>query len=145
MSLKAAREKAAEGRALVEAGVDPIAEWNKADAEEVPTFGKTADDFLAAHEGGWRNDKHKAQWAMTLTTLLRAYPQASRSTRSTRKPCFRFSSPCGRERRKPPRAFAGASSTILDAAKARGFIGATKSIRRARGAIWTSSCRSAAS
>jgi integrase len=67
VSLKAAREKAAEGRALVEAGVDPIAEWNKADETEVLTFGKTADDFLAAHEGGWRNDKHKAQWAMTLT------------------------------------------------------------------------------
>ena len=67
VSLKAAREKAAEGRALVKAGVDPIAEWNKADETEVPTFGKTADDFLAAHEGGWRNDKHKAQWAMTLT------------------------------------------------------------------------------
>ena len=31
VSLKAAREKAAEGRALVKAGVDPIAEWNKAD------------------------------------------------------------------------------------------------------------------
>ena len=67
VSLKAARDKAAEGRALVKAGVDPIAEWNKAEAEEVPTFGKTADDFLAAHKGGWRNDKHKAQWAMTLT------------------------------------------------------------------------------
>ena len=67
MPLKAAREKAAEGRALVQAGVDPLAEWNKADPEEVPTFGKVADDFLEAHKGGWRNDKHKAQWAMTLT------------------------------------------------------------------------------
>jgi len=38
VSLKAAREKAAEGRKLVTAGVDPIGEWNKADETEVPTF-----------------------------------------------------------------------------------------------------------
>ena len=63
----AARDRSAEGRALVKAGVDPMAEWNKADEREVPTFGKSGDDFLAAHEAGWRNDKHKAQWAMTLT------------------------------------------------------------------------------
>ena len=62
VSLKAAREKAAEGRALLAAGLDPIAEWNKPDPEEVPTFGKAADEYLAAHEGGFRNDKHKAQW-----------------------------------------------------------------------------------
>ena len=67
VSLKAAREKAAEGRAMLETGVDPLAEWNKADPEEVPTFGKAADDFLATHEGGFRNEKHKAQWRMTLT------------------------------------------------------------------------------
>ena len=36
VSLKAAREKAAEGRALVKAGVDPIAEWNKADPDGSP-------------------------------------------------------------------------------------------------------------
>src|SRR5271157_4825984 len=67
VSLKAAREKAAEGRAMLETGVDPLAEWNKADPEEVPTFGKAADDFLATHAGGFRNEKHKAQWRMTLT------------------------------------------------------------------------------
>ena len=58
VSLKAARDKAAEGRALIKAGVDPLAEWNKPDPEAAPTFGQAADDFLAAHRGGWRNDKH---------------------------------------------------------------------------------------
>ncbi len=67
VTLKAARDKAAAGRALVKSGVDPIAEWNKPEPEEVPTFGKTADDYLEAHEGGFRNEKHKAQWRMTLT------------------------------------------------------------------------------
>jgi integrase len=67
VTLKAAREKAAEGRAILKAGLDPLATWNKPAAEEVPTFGASADDYLAAHEGTFRNDKHKAQWRMTLT------------------------------------------------------------------------------
>jgi Arm DNA-binding domain len=67
VSLKAARDKAAEGRALVKEGIDPIAAWNKPDAEAVPTFGKVADDYLDSHKAGWRNEKHRAQCAMTLT------------------------------------------------------------------------------
>ncbi len=122
VSLKAAREKAAEGRGLVEAGVDPIAEWNKADETEVPTFGKTADDFLAAHEGGWRNDKHKAQWTMTLTRYcepIRNTPVDAIDTEavlSVLKPLWT---------RAPETAsrLRGRIEQILDAAKARGFIG----------------------
>src|SRR6516165_7897016 len=67
VSLKAAREKAAEGRALLRAQIDPIDEWNKPKAAETPSFGKSADEYLEAHNGGWRNEKHKANWAMTLT------------------------------------------------------------------------------
>ena len=51
VSLKAAREKAAEGRALLAGGVNPLDEWRKPDEEEVPTFGAAADDYLAAHSG----------------------------------------------------------------------------------------------
>ena len=68
VSLKAAREKAAEGRGLVEKGVDPIAHWKKPEADVVPTFGAMADSYVEAHRAGWRNDKHAAQWTMTLTT-----------------------------------------------------------------------------
>src|SRR6478672_11244507 len=32
----------------------------------VPTFGETADAFLASLSPQWRNEKHQAQWAMTL-------------------------------------------------------------------------------
>jgi integrase len=122
VSLKAAREKAAEGRAMVKAGVDPLAEWNKADPEEVPTFGKTADDFLAAHAGGWRNDKHKAQWAMTLTRYCEAILNTpvdaidTEAVLSVLKPLWA---------RAPETAsrLRGRIEQILDAAKARGFIG----------------------
>ena len=45
VSLKDAREKASEGRKLIEGGVDPIAHWGKPEAEAVPTFGKIADSY----------------------------------------------------------------------------------------------------
>jgi hypothetical protein len=32
----------------------------------VPTFGSAADDYIAKHERSWKNDKHVAQWKMTL-------------------------------------------------------------------------------
>ena len=56
VTLKAAREKATEGRALVKSGVDPIAEWNKREAARVPSFSQAADEFLEAHRGSWRNE-----------------------------------------------------------------------------------------
>ena len=89
--------------------------------KEVPTFGKTADDFLAIHEGGWRNDKHKAQWAMTLTRYcepIRNMPVDAIDTEavlSVLKPLWT---------RAPETAsrLRGRTEQILDAAKARGFI-----------------------
>ena len=33
-----------------------------------PTFGVMADDYVATHEGGWRNPKHRWQWTQTLTS-----------------------------------------------------------------------------
>jgi integrase len=121
VSLKAARDKAAEGRALLKAGVDPIAEWSKPDGEEVPTFGKAADDFLEAHAGGWRNDKHTAQWVMTLTRYcepIRNTPVDAIDTEavlSVLKPLWT---------RAPETAsrLRGRIETVLDAAKARGHI-----------------------
>jgi integrase len=122
VSLKAAREKAAEGRGLVMSGVDPIAAWNKPEAEEVPTFGKAADEYLEAHKGGWRNEKHKAQWTMTLTRYcepIRAVTVDKIDTEavlSVLKPLWT---------RAPETAsrLRGRIEQILDAAKARGFIG----------------------
>ena len=121
VTLKAARERAAEGRAMVKAGLDPIAEWNKPDAKQVPTFGEVADEFLSAHEGGFRNDKHKAQWRMTLTRYcepIRSTPVDKIDTKavlSVLKPLWT---------RAPETAsrLRGRLEAVLDAAKARGFI-----------------------
>ena len=52
------------GRRLARSGIDPIAE-RKQD-KRVPTFGKLADEVVAEQSKGFRNEKHKAQWAVTL-------------------------------------------------------------------------------
>ena len=121
LSLMAARDKAAEGRALVADGVDPIAHWNKAAAETAPTFGAMADSYVDAHKGGWRNEKHAAQWTMTLTTYcekIRKLPVDKVDTDavlSVLKPLWT---------RAPETAsrLRGRIEAVLDAAKAKGHI-----------------------
>jgi integrase len=63
VTLKAARTMAEECRALVEARKDPKA-VRKAESQ-IPTFGQLADEFIKSSK--WKNDKHLAQWQMTLT------------------------------------------------------------------------------
>ena len=36
-----------------------------ADAGRLLTFKQAAEDYLAAHEKGWRNRKHRAAWSHT--------------------------------------------------------------------------------
>lgn len=72
IALAAARERAAECRAILAAGGDPIAARDKVEqqavqeAEAGKTFADAVTDFLGSVEGGWRNEKHRAQWRMTL-------------------------------------------------------------------------------
>jgi hypothetical protein len=121
MPLKAVREKAAEGRALLVAGLDPLAVWNKPHIQQVPAFGKAADDYLAAHGGVFRNAKHKAQWRMTLTCYcepIRSTPVDAIDTEavlSVLKPLWA---------RAPETAsrLRGRIEAVLDAARARGHI-----------------------
>jgi integrase len=121
VSLKAARDKAAEGRAFLKAGLDPIAEWNKPDPEAAPTFGEAADEFLAAHKSGWRNDKHKAQWTMTLTTYCEAIRKTpvdeidTEAVLSVLKPLWTRAAETASRLR-------GRIEAVLDAARALGHI-----------------------
>lgn len=63
VSLAKARKRALECREAISEGRDPIAEGRKASE---PTFGECADKLLASMEAGWRNEKHRQQWRMTL-------------------------------------------------------------------------------
>ncbi len=73
VSLADAREKAAEARKLIRAGLDPIDERRRAEAEArsaagLTTFAEVAAAYIAAHEPSWKNPKHRQQWRNTLET-----------------------------------------------------------------------------
>jgi integrase len=78
VSLADARDLARDCRKRLLTGADPIearrAErmQSRLEAARGVTFRECADRYIAAHEAGWRNDKHKAQWKSTLATYV--YP-----------------------------------------------------------------------
>ena len=120
-TLAEARAKAGEARKLLAEGKDPIAEWNKPEAEAVPTFGEMADKYVEAHKGGWRNEKHAAQWTMTLESYcepIRKLPVDRIDTEavlSVLQPLW------GRAPETASR-LRGRIEAVLDAAKAKGHI-----------------------
>lgn len=71
VSLASARQAAQEARALLGEGKCPLAERRaaalpQAPAKPVITFGAAAEEYIALREPTWKNDKHAAQWKMTL-------------------------------------------------------------------------------
>lgn len=69
VSLAKARERAIKARKVLEDGGDPIDVRDAENAEPIviPTFGEVADEYVKSQSPLWRNDKHRAQWKMTLT------------------------------------------------------------------------------
>ena len=129
-TLEQARIKHAELRALVLKGIDPVANRRaartavaaKADA---PTFGTMADQYIAAHEAGWRNAKHRYQWEMSFANTPRR-SATCQSMRSTPRRCSRRSRRSGRLRPKPRRASEEVIEVILASAQVAGWIDADK-------------------
>ena len=79
VSLQEARERARKARQQLLDGVDPL-DARKAEraakaleAARTITFEKAAQAYFDAHERGWRNAKHRAQFLSTLKTY--AYPK----------------------------------------------------------------------
>lgn len=71
-TLAKARVRAEEARVVLRQGIDPL-DHRKALAEaDSRTFRDVAEMHLGAHEAGWRNPKHRAQWRSTLETYV--YP-----------------------------------------------------------------------
>jgi integrase len=74
VSLAEAREKTLAARKLLGQGIDPLderrAQRQATEVEEAlaTTFADAAEVYIAAHEAGWRNAKHVAQWRSTIQT-----------------------------------------------------------------------------
>ncbi|MGJ0508326.1 MAG: tyrosine-type recombinase/integrase [Methylocystis sp.] len=123
VSLTEARDKAAEARRIHKAGKSPVEakrEGAKAEAGR-PTFGKVADDFLAAKSSEWRNPKHRAQWAMTLERYaapLRSRPVDAIDTEAV----LEVLTPIWQKTPETASRLRGRIEAVLDAARARGFI-----------------------
>lgn len=72
VSLKEARDRAADLRRKLRSDIDPLEERRakraaaKAEAARSVTFGWCADRFIAQHKSTWTNDRHAAQWHDTL-------------------------------------------------------------------------------
>lgn len=65
LSLANARIEAGRLREVLVAGGDP--KGARAKNDRIPTFGECADTYVEAMKPSWRNEKHAAQWTMTLT------------------------------------------------------------------------------
>lgn len=74
VSLAEAREQARQARSLIRTDTDPIDQRNStretivAAAAKSLTSGDAAEKFIAAHEDGWSNAKHRLQWVNTIGT-----------------------------------------------------------------------------
>jgi integrase len=68
VSLSEARDKADTIRKLYRAGVDPVAQKraDKLARTAIPTFRVAAETVHTEHKGGWRNEKHRADWLSSL-------------------------------------------------------------------------------
>jgi integrase len=118
VGLAKARELALDARRLVKNGVDPIAAKRK-EKVVIPTFGQMADAVAADLSIGWRNEKHKYQWAMTLTVYaatIRNMPVDKVDTAAV----LSVLTPLWETKRETASRLRGRVEKVLDAAKVKG-------------------------
>ncbi len=74
ISLARARELADDARRLRAEGINPLEHREaqraaaKIEAAKAVTFDQAVERYIAAHEAGWKNPKHRQQWRNTLAT-----------------------------------------------------------------------------
>jgi integrase len=126
VSLAEAREAAAVARKQVRKGVDPISARKseaatKRAAAALHTFGEVSKAYIAAHQGSWRNEKHKQQWRNTLATyaepILGKMPVATVDVGAVTI----VLEPIWREKPETASRLRGRIESVLDFATARGW------------------------
>ena len=113
VSLATARERAADARRALAAGKNPIEE------------ARLAKEFVAAKQSEWRSEKHRAQWEMTLQRYcapLRTRPVDEIDTAAV----LEVLKPLWGSIPETASRLRGRIETVLDAARARGLIGANE-------------------
>ncbi|MFC1456390.1 tyrosine-type recombinase/integrase [Microvirga arabica] len=114
--LAKARQRAAVAREMLVDGLDPLA---ARDRPKAMTFGEAADALIENMSGSWRNEKHRAQWKMTLTVYcepLRSKPVAEIGTEDVLK----VLQPLWTAKPETASRLRGRIERVLDFARARG-------------------------
>jgi integrase len=117
LSLAAARTKATAMREALLDGKDPKSV--RAEEGDIPTFGEYADAYVEAMRPSWRNDKHAAQWKMTLETYakpIRNLPVDEITTQDM----LDILQPLWKRVPETAQRLRGRIENVLDAAKANG-------------------------
>jgi integrase len=126
-TLAESRDRALAQRKLLADGIDPLEQKQTrllkrklADASVI-TFDTAAARYIDAHKGGWRNDKHVAQWTSTLATYARpvfgTVPVGEVSTALV----LRVLTPIWAEKTETASRVRGRIEKILDWAKSQGY------------------------
>ena len=119
--LARARELAAEARAALAAGRDPLANREEqCTGPQIPAFGAFAEQVIATLESGWRNEKHRAQWRSTLTTYC-APITAKPVNEVTTEDVLAILQPIWTDKSETASRVRGRIEKVLDAAKAKGL------------------------
>jgi integrase len=77
VNLTEARDLADEARKLIRRGLDPIEQRRADKGETTITFGEATKRFIAAHEKGWTNPKHRYQIERWLTVYAKSLASMS--------------------------------------------------------------------
>lgn len=122
VSLAKARVKADQARNVLEDGGDPIEVRNAEAAPplRIPTFGELADEYIEAQSPQWRNDKHRAQWEMTLTVYAKSLRDLP-VDRVTTLAVMEVLKPIWLAKPETAARLRGRIERVLNASKAQGF------------------------
>jgi integrase len=123
LSLKEAREARDRWRQELNAGRNPMEARDAARKAEKDkaTFGECANALIAAKASEWRNEKHQAQWKMTLDVYarpLRGKPVDEVDTEAVLA-CLQ---PLWKTKPETASRLRGRIESVLDAARAKGLI-----------------------
>lgn len=121
VSLGSARDAAAKAREALTKGHDPIEAREEAKREPVPvpTFGDAADAYVKSFSQQWRNEKHRAQWGMTLKVYAKPL-RALRIDRVDTAAVLEVLQPIWQAKPETASRLRGRIERVLDAAKANG-------------------------
>jgi integrase len=125
--LKEAREAARDCRKLLYHGIDPIEErrgrrqQQRLDSARAISFEKCAKAYIAAHEAGWRNAKHRSQWLNTLTSYVFPTLGALSVQQIDTGLVMKVIEPLWLERTETASRLRGRIEAILNWAEARGY------------------------